>query len=218
MTLDGPSLPPKAGGRPKQIVVLLHGLGDSGHGLIPIGEQWAPHLPDALFVTPHAPHICDFVPSGRQWFNLTDWSPLSVLNGVKSAAPILNQFIDTLLGSTGLPSHALALMGFSQGCMMTLYVGPRRAEKLAGLLGYAGALVGSESLAFETRSHPPVLLAHGHLDDVVPYGAMPAAAMALQMCGFSVETVSRPMLGHSIDDVCLDAGLAFLKRCLPGES
>lgn len=212
--LTGPMMPPASGGPPKQIVLLLHGLGSDGNDLIGLAPSWAPLLPDAVFVSPNAPFPCDMAPMGYQWFSLADRSLDSKLAGVRAAAPILDAFIDGLLQRFNLGADKLALVGFSQGTMMSLYVAPRRPRAVAGVVGYSGALVGADALAGETKSKPPVLLVHGTGDPVVPHQATEQAAIALKSAGLEVDVMLRPGLPHSIDEAGLRAGGAFLKRVL----
>lgn len=208
--LDGPRLAPASGGRAKSLVVLLHGLGADGNDLISLAPLWSRVLPDTAFVSPHAPFPCDMAPYGRQWFSLLDRSPARVLAGVQAAAPILDTFLDAELERHGLTPDRLALVGFSQGTMMSLFVAPRRAVAIAGVVGFSGALVGAEILAAELRARPPVLLVHGDADPIVPYERMAAAAAALDAAGISVETLTCPGLPHSIDEAGLQAGAEFL--------
>lgn len=212
--LDGPRFGPAAGGRPESLVVLLHGLGADGNDLISLAPYWAQLLPRTEFVSPHAPFPCDMAPYGKQWFSLQDRTPTMILAGVKAAAPILDDFIDAALAERGLTDDRLALVGFSQGTMMSLYVAPRRARPCAAVVGYSGALVGAELLAGEAKSRPPVLLVHGEADEIVPFGAMGAAANGLRAAGVAVETLGRPGLPHSIDDAGLERGGTFLARRL----
>jgi phospholipase/carboxylesterase len=213
-SLDGPSRKPASGGKPRQLVLLLHGLGADGNDLIGLAPYWAPLLPDAEFVAPHAPFPCDMAPFGRQWFSLQDRSPATILAGVRAAAPILDAFLDQALASRGLDESQLALVGFSQGTMMSLYVGLRRAKTPAGILGYSGALVGGESLAPEIRARPPVLLVHGDADEVVPPQALPMAVQTLKAARVPVDSLICPGLGHSIDEAGLRRGGQFLSDTL----
>jgi phospholipase/carboxylesterase len=212
--LDGPKFGPAAGGRPQSLVLLLHGLGADGNDLISLAPYWAQLLPNTEFVSPHAPFPCDMAPYGRQWFSLQDRAPAMVLAGVKAAAPILDAFIDAELKKRGLADDRLGLVGFSQGTMMSLYVAPRRPRACAAVVGYSGALIGADSLIVEAKSRPPVLLAHGDADPVVPFQAMAAAATGLKAAGIAVETLARPGLPHSIDDEGLRRGGAFLAQRL----
>ncbi len=211
-SLSGPSRPPASGGRPRQLVVLLHGLGADGSDLIGLAPAWAPQLPEAAFVSPDAPYPCDMAPFGRQWFSFQDRSPAAILAGVRAVAPMLDAFIDRSLAALGLEDGALALVGFSQGTIMSLHVGLRRAQPCAGILGYSGALVGAEVLAQEIRVRPKVLLIHGDADEIVPPQAQPLAATALKAAGVAVETVTCPGLGHGIDETGLRRGGDFLRR------
>lgn len=201
---------PSSGGAPKQVVMFLHGLGANGMDLIGLAREWDQLLPDAVFVSPDAPFPCDMAPVGYQWFSLQEWTPESILRGVEQAAPILNDYIDQMLAHYNLADENLALVGFSQGTMMSLYAGPRRAKKIAGIVGYSGALVGAETLDGQGIQKPPVLLVHGEADNVVPFAAYHHAMGSLRGAGFSVSGISRPHLPHGIDEEGIEAGAKFL--------
>ncbi|WP_395018275.1 alpha/beta hydrolase [Dongia sp.] len=212
-TLDGPKVAPKSGAKPQQLVVFLHGYGSNGDDLISLAPYWADLLPDAEFVSPNAPFPCEMNPfGGYQWFGLEDRNPATKLAGTRAAASILDAYLDEALKSRGLDESKLALVGFSQGTMMSLHVGPRRATAPAAIVGYSGALIGAEALAGELKSKPPVLLVHGTADPVVPFQAMAAAAQALQACGVTIETLARPGLPHSIDPEGLRRGGQFIHQ------
>jgi phospholipase/carboxylesterase len=214
--LSGPSRPPASGGKPRRLVILLHGLGADGNDLIGLASYWARLLPDAEFLSPNAPFPCDMAPYGYQWFSSQDRSPEAVLGGVRAAAPILDAFIDEALEQRGLGSGELALVGFSQGTMMSLFAGLRRAEPVAGIVGFSGRLLAPELVASELRSRPPVLLVHGTEDPLVPYSSLAAAETTLKAAGVPVETVTSVGIGHSIDDQGLRRGGQFLKKVLSG--
>jgi phospholipase/carboxylesterase len=212
MKLEGPSRAPTSGGQPRQVVILLHGLGADGNDLIGLADYWGRLLPEAAFVAPNAPYPCDMAPYGHQWFSLQDRTPAMIQAGVRAAAPILDHFVDETLAAYGLDEQNLALVGFSQGTMMSLFVALRRGAPVAGVLGYSGALVAPEALPEEIRARPPVLLVHGEADEVVPFEMMPAAEGALRQNGVPVETIRCPGLGHAIDQTGLVRGGAFLEE------
>ncbi len=214
--LSGPSRPPASGGKPRRLVILLHGLGADGNDLIGLAPYWARLLPSAEFLSPNAPFPCDMAPDGYQWFSSQDRSPEVVLGGVRAAAPILDAFIDEALEERGLTSSELALVGFSQGTMMSLFVGLRRAAPVAGIVGFSGRLLAPELLASELRSRPPILLVHGTEDPLVPYSSLAAAETVLKAAGVPVETVTSVGIGHSIDDQGLRRGGQFLRDVLSG--
>ena len=214
--LSGPSRPPASGGKPNRLVILLHGLGADGNDLIGLAPYWAPLLPTAEFLSPNAPFPCDMVPSGYQWFSSQDRSPAAVLAGVRAAAPFLDAFIDDALAERGLVDADLALVGFSQGTMMSLYIGLRRSDPVAGIVGFSGRLLAPELLTDEARSRPRTLLVHGTDDPLVPYESLAAAEAALRSSGVSVETLTCAGIGHSIDQNGLRRGGWFLKNVLYG--
>lgn len=214
--LTGPSQAPKSGGAAKQLVVLLHGLGADGNDLIGLAPNWAGALPDAAFIAPDAPLPCDMGPFGRQWFSLQEFSQASIAQGARRAADPLNRFIDGELARHGLDDSQLALVGFSQGCMMALYVALRRPAPCAGVVGYSGMLVDGENLGGELASRPPVLLVHGEDDPVVPPQCLGAAEAALKALDVQVWAHSRPGLAHGIDPQGMAWGGDFLGRVLGG--
>src|SRR6476646_7057851 len=184
VAIDGPRLEPLAGGSARQLVVFLHGYGADGNDLIDIGRAWQPQLPNAAFVSPHAPEPCGQAPTGRQWFPLTMRDPNERWLGVNKAAPVLAGFLDAELARRQLPPSALALVGFSQGTMMALHHGLRRETAPAAIVGYSGMLVlpqdvDPDKYPQEIRAKPPVLLVHGDRDEVIPAQALMHAVQGL---------------------------------------
>ena len=212
-SLDGPEVP-AASGAPKSLVVLLHGYGSNGEDLIGLAPYWQGALPDTHFISPNAPERCPGAPGGYQWWALTSLSPQAREAGVRQAAPALNAFIDAQLERFGLTEDRLALVGFSQGTMMALHVGPRRERPLAGIVGFSGMLADPEALASEVVTKPPVLLVHGDADPTLPVAALHKAKAVLDGLGFEVGTHVSPGLGHSIDEAGLRLGGRFLVSAL----
>jgi phospholipase/carboxylesterase len=218
--LEGPRLEPRSGAA-RQLVVFLHGYGADGNDLIDIGRAWQGLMPQTAFVSPHAPEPCGQAPVGRQWFPLTFRDPNERWTGVNKAAPVLERFLDAELKRRNLPPSALALVGFSQGTMMALHVGLRRAVAPVAIVGYSGLLAvppdaNAEKFAAEVTSRPPVLLVHGDQDDLIPAQALFHAASGLASLGVPVEWHLSAGIGHGIDQEGLRHGGEFLARRLVG--
>ena len=212
--LDGPRLEPQ-GGSARRLIVFLHGYGADGNDLIDIGRAWQDMLPGTAFVSPHAPEPCGQAPMGRQWFPLTFRTPNERWDGVTKAAPALQRFLDAELARHRLPPSALALVGFSQGTMMALHVGLRRAVRPAAIVGYSGIFVlpddaPPEAVAGEIQSRPPILLVHGDRDDLIPAQALFMSAQALAALEVPIEWHLSHGIGHGIDQEGLRHGGAFL--------
>ena len=219
--LTGPSFGPAAGGPPRQLVVICHGLGANGADLIPLAPVLSAALPHAYFIAPDAPEPCDLVPPdqglhARQWFSLRDWRPAAMEAGARSARPVLDHFIDATLAAQGIASGDYALVGFSQGAMMALFTGLRRQTPPRAILAYAGILLGPETLAEELANRAPILLVHGERDDVVSVEFSRMAADRLRQNRIPVELLTEPGLGHAIDGPGLAAGGRMLAQAFGG--
>lgn len=215
--LNGPRLPPAAGAKADRLIVFCHGFGADGNDLIGLGAQWQRAMPTAAFASPHAPQRCEMSPMGYQWFPITRMDPAEMMRGVESAAPSLDAYLDAELARLGLDGSRLALVGFSQGTMMALQVGLRRAVAPAAIVGYSGALAGGEKLPAEIRSRPPVLLIHGDADDRIPVQALSLAANALAAAGVPVRWHISRGIGHGIAPDGLELGGKFLVDAFAGK-
>lgn len=213
--LSGPSLPPQSG-KAGQLVVLCHGYGSDGNDLIGLAPHWQRGLPDAAFVSPNAPERCQMSPGGYQWFPISRLDPAEIGKGVEAAAPTLNAFLDAELERRGLDGSRLVLVGFSQGTMMALHVGLRRAVPPAAIIGFSGALALPEKLATEITGHPPVLLVHGDQDDMLPPSRMFEAVMTLGGAGLNVRWHLSHGVGHGIDPDGLELGGRFIADAFRG--
>jgi phospholipase/carboxylesterase len=214
--LNGPRIEPRSGAA-RALIVFLHGYGADGNDLIDLGRAWQSLLPHAAFVSPHAPEPCGQAPVGRQWFPLTFRDENERWLGCVKAAPVLERFLDAELKRCNLAASALGLVGFSQGTMMALHVGLRRASAPFAVVGYSGLLAAPtgqaiEKLANDIRSRPPVLLIHGDQDDLIPAQALFHSANALGALGVPVEWHLSHGIGHGIDQDGLRLGGEFLAR------
>ena len=157
--------------------------------------------------------------SGREWFPLTFRDPNERWVGVNAAAPVLERFLDAELARRNLPPSALALVGFSQGTMMALHVGLRRAVAPAAIVGYSGHArdAGRTAPAGRLRRRDQ---RHGRRscwstatqDELIPVQALFHAAQALAALDVPVEWHVSAGIGHGIDQEGLRQGGEFLAR------
>ena len=212
--LEGPRVAPA---RPPatHLVVLCHGYGSDGNDLIGLAPHWRNAIAGAAFVAPNAPERV--AGAGYQWFPLSRIDPQETLRGTEGAAPALNAFIDAELARLNLTGDKLALVGFSQGTMMSLYVGLRRNPAPAAIVGFSGMLVGGETLP-HFDSAPPVLLLHGDMDQVIPPQALFMSANALGAAGVPVQWHMSKGLAHGIDPDGLQLAGQFLKDAFAGRT
>lgn len=204
-----------APGKAKQLIILVHGYGADGNDLLGLADPLAPHLPDAVFVAPDAPNKCSGNPFGYEWFPIP-WldgsSEEAAKVGMTAALSDLNGFIDAQMNAEGVGPAQTLLVGFSQGTMMSLHLAPRRAEPLAGIVGFSGRLLEPETLEAEMVSKLPILLVHGDQDPMVPVSSLPEAADALSKAGYEVFTHISKGTQHGIAPDGLGVGLQFMKQ------
>ena len=204
-------------GEDSSIVLFIHGYGADGADLLGLAEPLAQHLPDTVFVAVNAPERSMANPQGFQWFPIP-WidgsTEAAAIEGMLRSATVLNDFIDKVLADEGLSPDRLILFGFSQGTMMSLHVAPRRADPIAGVVGFSGRLMMHERLREEVLTTPPILLVHGNQDDVVPFEEMQLAGEALQAANFKVFAHVMEGTAHGIAPDGLSVALAFIRENL----
>jgi phospholipase/carboxylesterase len=203
-------LAPRAGGAPRQLVVLLHGYGSDGNDLIALGQHWGALLPEALFVAPNAPDACAENPLGYQWFPLQLDRTISRVQGAPPARQEIIGFLTELWGQTGLGAAETVLVGFSQGAMMALHVGLSLESRLLGIVAFSGALIPPAGFEEGRFAKPPVALIHGALDQVVDSMLSREAAETLQAAGFEVTYHVSADTAHGISPDGLEVATAFL--------
>ncbi len=214
--IDGPRIPPR-GGKAKKLVVLFHGYGSNGADLAGLAQAWAPEFPDVAWTSPNAPEPVPGYPGGYQWFPISRLDPVAMESGVRSAHASAEQFLKSELNRWELQPSDLAIIGFSQGTMMALHAGLRREAAPAAILGYSGALAGTERLAQEMTCKPPILLIHGDQDEVLPVGMTLMAAQGLAAAGHGAEFHISAGIPHSIGPDGLELGVRFLKAAFAGK-
>lgn len=206
---------------PDATVVVLHGLGADGYDFVPIVKELETlGVPPARFVFPHAPTMPVTINSGyvmRAWYDIlgTDLVRREDEAGLRSSQAA----IEALLGremARGIAPGRIVLAGFSQGGAVTLQVGLRQTEPLAGLVVLSSYLPLAAQAAAERHEGSrsvPIFMAHGTQDPVVPLARGTAARDQLQQLGYAVEWHEYPM-PHSVCAEEVEAIAAFLRRVL----
>ena len=220
--LDGPRREPDSGFA-DQLVILLHGYGADGNDLIGLGDALAKPLPNTLFVAPNAPERCANNPFGFQWFPIP-WmdgsSEAEMARSFARSVALLNDYLDEIAEASRIPPERTCLLGFSQGTMMSLHVGPRREEALGGIVGFSGRLLEPQGFAAAVKTRPPVLLVHGDQDPLVPFASMAEARKVLVSAEFDVATFRSVGTAHGIAPDGMKVATEFLNANLkaPAES
>lgn len=204
-------------GRADSLVVFIHGYGADGNDLIDLAEPMAEHLPNTAFVSPHAPNMCTMNPMGKEWFpiQMIDMtSEVYARDVMLKSATQFQVWLDGQMVQYGVTPDRVVLVGFSQGTMLALHVGPRRPDEIAGIVGFSGRLLEPDTLKDDVLSKPPVLLIHGDMDMVVPLTDMAKAEAALLTVGIDVATHMSVGMAHGIAPDGLGLAVQFIKSQL----
>jgi len=212
--LDTVSVPPLSKGKPKQIVILCHGYGGDGKDISVLAINWQRFLPDAIFLCPNAPEVCNINPNGYQWFDLTSEKEELILEKSLKAEKKLNFFIDEAINNFQLEYSNIALVGFSQGCMLGLQTGLKKKEKINCLIGYSGKIINKKHLSENINSKPKIFLMHGAEDTVVPPLHLLEAKDYLNSMGLKIKTKLFKNCEHRISVDAMSLGLSFLRKNL----
>lgn len=208
-TLTGPREDPPSG-TPGHLVVLLHGYGSNGDDLIGLVPYLRQALPEALFVSPHAPRPCAFGPGTYEWFPVTYDTELRGFEGIQTMRDIVTDYLRCLWEETGLDASRTILGGFSQGAMVALDAGLHLRENLAGILSFSGGIPLSQTPDIPAGKQVPICLTHGDADDVVPVAMSYRAQNLLGEAGLPVSLHISPGAPHTIAPDGLEAAIAFL--------
>lgn len=210
--IDGPRLTPK-NDTSEFLVILLHGYGADGENLIDLGYAWGPHLPKTSFVAPNAPFTCEENPYGYQWFSMRNWTFDVLVERLRETAPILEAFIGKEMEQQKITDpRKVALVGFSQGAMLSLYTGVYGVPGLGGILAYSGGFLTDPHNIAKTQETPEIFLYHGCQDPVVPVDASKDAKRHLKTLNIEANLFLEDDLEHAISTQGLEKGLAFLKQ------
>ena len=212
--LDVTSILPISKNKPHHAIVLCHGYGGDGKDISSLAINWQRFLPDAIFLCPNAPEVCSINPQGYQWFDLNSEKEEAILEKSLVAEEKLNTFIDQVLDNLQLEPNNLALVGFSQGCMISVQVGIKKKEQINCLIGYSGKIINQKHLSDNINSKPKMFLMHGENDTIVSPTHLLEAKEYLKKQGINAKIKMFKKCEHRIPVEGSSLGLGFLKKNL----
>jgi len=212
--LEVTSIAPLSKNKPQQVVVLCHGYGGDGRDISMLATNWQRFLPEAVFLCPNAPEVCAVNAQGYQWFDLSSDKEEVILEKSLVAEAKLNTFLDQVLDNFQLETTNLALVGFSQGCMMSIQIALKKKEQINCLIGYSGKVINQKHLSDKIKSKPKIFLMHGENDTIVSPTYLLEAKEYLVKHGLKIKTKLFKDCEHRIPVEGISLGLGFLKKNL----
>jgi len=213
--LDTTVISPISKSKPKQIIILCHGYGGDGKDISVLGNNWKRFLPEALFLCPNAPEVCAINSNGYQWFDMTtgDNEEMILKKSLESEKK-LSIFLDQVLDTFQLDVKNIALVGFSQGCMIAMQTVLKKKEQVNCLVGYSGKIINKKNLSENIISRPRIFLMHGDRDTIVSPINLLECKEFLNKYNLKIRTKLFKNCEHKINVEGSSLGLKFLRKNL----
>nr|MDQ6120941.1 esterase [Klebsiella pneumoniae subsp. pneumoniae] len=190
-------------------MLLFHGVGDNPVSMGQIGSWFAPQFPDALIVS------IGGVELRPQRSAVVFAAGVTEENRQQRIDAIMPTFIEIVRywqEKSGVSPLATALIGFSQGAIMSLEsikAAPDLASRVIAFNGRYATL--PETATTATTIH----LIHGGEDRVIDLAWAVSAEEALQQAGGDVTLDIVDDLGHAIDDRSMQLAIERLRYTVP---
>lgn len=211
----------ETGENPVATILIMHGLGADGRDFLPIAQQLdLSSVGPVRYLFPNAPTIPVTINRGYvmpAWYDIlaADLVKREDEAGLRQSQAQIEELIANEK-ARGIPASRIVVAGFSQGCAMSLMVGLRHTEALAGIVGLSGYLPLAHTTAAEHSAaslKTPIFMAHGTRDGVVVLPRATASRDVLAAMGYAVEWHEYTMEHSVCPEEVFDLE-AFLKRVL----
>tara|TARA_B100000902_G_C27028777_1_gene773359 strand:+ start:123 stop:782 length:660 start_codon:yes stop_codon:yes gene_type:complete len=193
-------------------IILLHGYGGDGKDISMLSLNWKRFLPNTIFICPNGHETCSINPSGYQWFDLTQDDPQYILDQSLKAEKKINQFLDEIKNEYKLKNDKICLLGFSQGCMMSINLGLISNESYSCIVGFSGKIINKENLKSRKKNSSDILLIHGELDTIVPSTHLLEAKDFFIRNNVNIETHLIKNSGHNIPTEASSIALNYILK------
>jgi phospholipase/carboxylesterase len=167
-SLNTTIIKPENNEKVKSAVILLHGYGGDGKDISMLTLNWKRFLKNTVFLCPDAHEVCSINPTGFQWFDLNNEDLEYTLQESKKAENVLKNYILEVSDYFNLEYSQICISGFSQGCMMSLYIGLTSEKRFSCIVGFSGRIINMKDLSTRIKTKTDILMIHGENDPIVP--------------------------------------------------
>ena len=193
-------------------IILFHGYGGDGKDISAITYNWKRFLPNTVFLCPDAHETCLINPNGFQWFDLNKDDTEYIIKQSLKAEKVIWKFIKEVKEFYKLNNSQICLLGFSQGCMMSINIGLTADENFNCVIGFSGKIINKNHLSKRISSSTKMLLFHGDKDEIVSPSNLLEAKDFLLRNKIKVETNMISDCGHHIPVKASSIALNYLKK------
>ena len=202
-------------GAPAQLFILLHGVGASADDLVPLAQALRASFPQAALLLPDGFEPFDAAPTaqGRQWFSILGVTEENRGERVRVVVPTLIDWVRGHQQRLGVGSAATALVGFSQGSIVSLEAATTAPDLVGRVLAFSGRFARLPEAA------PPLTsfhFFHGAQDPVIPARHSTEAFEHLAALDGGDATLDiAEEVGHELHPALLDRALFRLTHHVP---
>lgn len=197
----------------QQLMVLLHGVGATPTQMLSLARTLRAHFPQAAYLIPAGWDAHDVVPGGRQWFSLNGISDDNRIERVAASVPRLNAWVKQAQQRLKVEPAATALIGFSQGAILSLEAVAADTDLAGRVLAFSGRYARlPEAAPARTTLH----LFHGSDDAVIPSRHSLEAVKHLSTLPDADVTLDiAEGIGHDVHAALVDSALHRLTHHVP---
>ena len=196
----------------RKCIIMLHGYGGDGKDISTLAYSWQRHLKDTLIICPDGHEECSISPSGRQWFDLSKDKSKYILEQSIISEKKLLFFIDELKNLYNLKNNDICLVGFSQGCMISLNIAFNPSQEFACVIGFSGKIINKDYLSKRLNNRTKVFLIHGDSDTIVQPNYLLEAKDFFLRNKIKIKTKIVENCGHNISVEASSVALEYIKE------
>lgn len=214
LSLDTITINPISGKKPKNAIILLHGYGGDGKNISLLPLNWARFLPDTIFLCPNGPEKCSINTFGYQWFDFSNENDKFIFEKSLIAENKITQYISEIKNNYELETSNICLLGFSQGCMISISVGLTLKEELNCIVGFSGRIINKKNLLNRINVKPKIFLLHGDMDPIVSPAYLLESKEFFLKIDYKIKTKLLKNCEHHIPIEASSLALKFIKNNL----
>lgn len=180
------------------LLLLLHGYGSNEQDLF----SFASELPEEYFVvSARAPYDLQY--GSYAWYAINfdaDQNKFSDHEQAKTSRELIAKFIDELIVNYPIDVNNIALIGFSQGTILSYAVGlsyPEKVQRIIALSGYLNEEIITDNFQNNDFSNLKMFISHGTADQVIPVDWAKKASSILEKLGIKAVYKEYPV-GHGV--------------------
>lgn len=180
------------------LILLLHGYGSNEEDLF----SFATELPEEYYIiSARAPYDLQY--GSYAWYAINfdaDQNKFSDHEQAKVSRDLIAGFIDELIANYPIDATQIALVGFSQGSILSYAVAlsyPEKVQKVVAMSGYLNLEIVAEDYLKNNFTNLKIFASHGTVDQVIPVEWARKTPAILENLGINITYKEYPV-GHGV--------------------